>query len=338
MARSFRQKFLIYLLGVGLGLLIVNFIARNRPERGEHPWHAQTAPEGYYPRTFTDDVGRAVTLESQPRWFVSLAPSVTEMLFTLELGDHLMAVTEWCRYPELANTLRESGRSVGSLDAPNIEQIFSYQPDLILATTFTPQSVIEQLHRPPDQVVVVLQHDNLTDVQDDLRQIAILAGVPQFGLRTRQAMEARQEALLARVATVTSQSRPKAAVLYGPGDNLEPGWAPGAGTWVGDFLDLAHAENIAADTGNGWGQLSLESLVAAQPDVLLFPDGERAGAQVFLRQQLEQLKTHPAWATIPAVANDRLIILPAGPMRIPGPRQLDALEAIIEGVWPELAE
>ena len=121
-------------------------------------------------------------------------------------------------------------------------------------------------------------------------------------------------------------------------DNLAPGWSPGEGTWAGDLIAEAHGENIAAKLGTEWGEYPLEGLLAEDPDVIFFKDGETPAEAARLRARLAALPDHPVWQHLRAVREDRLVILAPGPLSIPGPRMLDALEAVAAGLWPETAE
>ncbi|MFO0768868.1 MAG: hypothetical protein U0231_19285 [Nitrospiraceae bacterium] len=69
------------------------------------------------PRTFVDDLGRKLYLAKAPTRIVSLAPSVTEMLFALGAGEHIVAVTEFCDYPAEARLKPKIGGLKLSLEA-----------------------------------------------------------------------------------------------------------------------------------------------------------------------------------------------------------------------------
>jgi iron complex transport system substrate-binding protein len=182
-----QQKILTYLVGFVLGCLILFAIPRqDRDKPKEHPWHAQTAPDGYYPIEITDDYGRTVRLERQPRHFISLAPSITEILFAMDMGDHLMAVTQWCTWPEEAKALRDAGAHVGSIDQPNRETIAAYRPDLIIGTELTPPEIFGAIENPPRTVAMALRHQSMEDILEDVKQIGMVTGVPGKALRPHQ--------------------------------------------------------------------------------------------------------------------------------------------------------
>jgi iron complex transport system substrate-binding protein len=79
-------------------------------------------------RSFVDDAGRKIYLAKTPARIVSLAPSVTEMLFAIGAGEQLVGVTDFCDYPPEASTKPKLGYA-----NPNLESLMALQPDLVLA-------------------------------------------------------------------------------------------------------------------------------------------------------------------------------------------------------------
>src|SRR5947209_15746504 len=79
-------------------------------------------------QTFVDDLGRRVYLSKAPRRIVSLAPSVTEILFAVGLDAEVVGVTTFCDYPAQAKTRPKIGAAI-----PNLEAILGLKPDLVVA-------------------------------------------------------------------------------------------------------------------------------------------------------------------------------------------------------------
>jgi iron complex transport system substrate-binding protein len=333
------RKVLIYLTGVLLGLLLLSLIPRKKEPREPHPWHSQTAPEGTYPMEVVDDYGRTVTFVRQPRWIVSLAPSATEMLFAMGMGDHLSAVTKWDTFPEEALRLRESGLTIGDLHQPDIERIFSLPADIVIGSKLTPRHVYERIQQDSRRVALAIEPESLDDLLErDLPLLGKVLGVPGKALGLVLPLRERRAAVHARLEAVRALPPRRALILLSLEDNLAPGWSPGAGTWAGGLLEEAHGENLAARLGTEWGEYPLEGLLAEDPEVIFFKDGESPAEAERLRARLAALPEHPVWRHLRAVREGRLVILAPGPLSIPGPRMVDALEAIAEGLWPETSE
>lgn len=333
MALSSRQKIFVYFVGVGLGMLILAVFPK-KPDSKEHPWHSQTAPDGYYPIQFIDDYGRELTFDSQPRWLVSLAPSITEMLFALGMGDHLLAVTEWDNYPEEARVLREGGGNIGRIDRPDVEGIIELRPQLVIASNLTELSIIERVHLPPATQAISLHHDSFDDVVQDVAALGKILGVPGKAVRLIGELERKRDAILSHVSSLESPPR-RAVIMLGIEEGLTPGWSPGADTWAGNLIEMAHGKNVAAKLGSSWGQVSLEALIAENVDVIFIKDQRSEGARQRLRSDIDAMKKSRAWSQLDAVRNNRIIIVEDGPFTIPGPRMVDALEQVARGLWPE---
>ncbi len=327
------QKILTYATGFLLGCLILFMIPREVEKPREHPWHAQTALDGTYPMTVTDEAGRSVVIEKQPRHFLSLAPSITEILFAMEMGDHLIAVTQWCDYPEEAKALRDAGAHVGSINQPNRETIAAYRPDLIIGTNFTPPEVYRAIENPPRTIAVSLSHDGVEDVLKDIAFIGKITGVPGKALRLIQTLKSEQAAIDEWLLPHRQKASRKVLFLLSIEEEGRPGWAPGEDTWVNDLIDMSNGENVATALGMSWGEVSYEALISMNPEVILVRDGTSDAECSNLRKRITALSSHPIWKQVTAVQEDNIHIVPHGPLNIPGPRIMDAYRAVAEGIW-----
>ena len=327
------QKILTYATGFVLGCLILAVIPREREAPKKHPWHAQTALEGTYPMEVVDDMGRTVRLERQPRHFISLAPSITEILFAMEMGDHLMAVTQWCDYPEAARALRDAGAHIGSMDQPNRELIATYRPDLIIGTDLTPPEIYSTIENPPGTVTVALKHESMEDVLEDVRFIGGITGVPGKAIRLAESLKAEQAAVRTALQPYLDKAPRKVLFLLSIEESMQPGWAPGESTWVHSLIREANGQNLAAELGTAWGQVSFEALLSLDPEILLLRDGANAAEQAALHKRVASLSSHPVWRQVRAVREGRVHILPYGPLNIPGPRIMKAYGAVAEAIW-----
>jgi len=327
------RKVLAYATGVALGCLVLAILPREEKQPQRHPWHAQTAPEGTYPLTLTDDSGREVTLVRQPRYFISLAPSVTETLYAMEMGDHLMAVTQWCDYPAEAKALRDAGAQIGSMDQPNRETIASYQPDLIIGTDLTPPEIYAAIENPPRTVALVLQQTSMEDILDDIRLIGQATGVPGKAVKLMGRLQREKEAVQSGLGPHLQEPARTVLFLLSIEAGGQPGWSPGRETWVNDLIEQAHGINAAGELGPSWGEISMEALLSLNPDVVLVREGESPEAQARLEAEVSRLDQHPVWRQVRAVQEGRVRFVPHGPLNIPGPRIMEAFRAVAEGIW-----
>ncbi len=126
------------------------------------------------PGTFTDDLGREVSIESIPQRIVSLAPSNTEILFALGLEDKLVGVTRFCNYPEAA----KDKPKIGGFSDVDIERTVALEPDLILATAIHDKTVIPALEKV-GLTVFALAPDTLDEVLADITLVGKVTGRSQ---------------------------------------------------------------------------------------------------------------------------------------------------------------
>lgn len=330
---SGRQKLLTYATGFILGCLVLALIPREDEKPQRHPWHAQTAVEGTYPMTVTDDTGREVTFEKQPRHFISLAPSVTEILFAMDMGDHLMAVTKWCTFPEEARVLKESGAHVGSMDQPNREAIAAYRPDLILGTDLTPPDIYRAVENPPRTIAFALEHKSMDDILEDVKIVGTITGVPGKALALVNRLRNEKRAVEESLSPFLELPKRRVLFLLSIEDDSQPGWAPGEDAWVTNLIESAHAINVASELGKAWGEVSFEALLALDPEVLLLREADSPEAQARMEAVVKTLPEHPVWRQVPAVQNGRIHWIPNGPLSIPGPRVMQAYASIAGAIW-----
>lgn len=318
------QKIAVYLTGVILGVLVLWIISpgfaprRIGQPRSAHPWHNQTAPNGYYPLAHRDSYGRLVELPTQPRYYASLAPSVTECLFAMGLGDHLVGVTRWCQYPPEASRLT----SVGDINAPSTEILIGLRADLVIGSNLTPRTIFEQLTSAGLRTVS-LSFDDFPRSLESIRILGKLIGIPSAALRLEREMQTRMDAVKARALRRTGVP-PRVVLLY----DLERLPSAGRGSWPGDLLEFCGAINLAASAPSPWPCLSLEGIVSGNPDYILVACGDNLETGKLLQMRIASLAQDGVWRNITAVQRNQVRLVPEGPLTIPGPRMVEAAESI----------
>lgn len=333
---STRQRVIVFAIGVILGITLLSLMPRpDRSDRPRHPWHEQTAPDGYYPLTVKDGFGREVAVKRQPRWFISLAPSVTQMLFAMGMGDHLMAVTDYCDYPEEAAEIQQMGRSIGRMDTPDLERILEFAPDIVFGSTHTDVAIFRRLHNPPRTTALALRHDSMDGVFADIATLARVTGVPGKGARLLA--DLRERVAAATAAVPPREAPPRVLYLLSIDSGLAPGFAPGEGAWISDLIERAGGESVTARLAQQWGTPSAEALLGLAPEILIVTDGRTAGEQEALRRRLERLPRHSLWSEIPAVRDGRIHIIDPELFSIPGPRMPEMLEVLVASLWGDFA-
>jgi iron complex transport system substrate-binding protein len=273
-----------------------------------------TATAGF-PLTIKDDAGRQVTIARPPQRIVSIAPSNTEILFALGLGDRVVAVDQYSNFPPEAKQKAQ----LGSYVKPNLEALVAATPDLVLATEVHTKSVLPELEGR-NLTAVVVDPKNVDEVFDRILLVGKVTG-----------QDARAEKLVGelkeRTASVTAKVKdaPKTRVFLELSPELH---TAGPGTFVHDLIERSAGQNVAADAGQPWPQLSLEALVQRDPEVILLAD-EVAG------ETPEKVKARPAWDKVSAVKAGRVVVIDPDLASRPGPRIVDGLELVARALHPD---
>ncbi|ALM74581.1 ABC transporter substrate-binding protein [Thermococcus barophilus] len=277
-----------------------------------------TATPKKYPLTIVDDTGKKVTIEKEPQRIVSLAPSITEMLFFIGAGDKLVGVTQWADYPPQVEKITKVG---GYGKYANIEIIASLKPDLILADTMS-LSIRDKLEEIAPVVII-----NPTSIDDIYAKIELIGKI----VNRESEAKAVVQFMKAKIAEIQDRvkDRPKVKVFV----YLSPGqsgiWTAGKGTFIDEAISIAGGENVFHDV-KGWKEVSMEEILARNPDVIIMSSmGGYADPNSLCGTPLE--KTN-------AVKNGRVYVLTQDEDNMlsrPGPRIVYGIEALARYLHPE---
>ena len=268
--------------------------------------------------TVTDDAGRQVTLKNLPARIVSLAPSNTEVVYALGLGDALVGDTEYCDYPPEA----KSKPKIGGFANIDLEKVVGLNPDLVLATDIHAKTIVPELEKR-GITVVVIEPQNVDDVLAKITFVGKLTGASENAAKLTAQLKSRIDAVTAKVATAKFKPR----VFYEIDKSL---YTPGPGSFIDDMLTKAGGVNIAADAKGSYAQLSPEAIIAQDPQVVLLGD-------MNFGESPESVKARPGWSNISAVKAGRIVPIPdENVIARPGPRIVEGLEMLARALYPEL--
>jgi iron complex transport system substrate-binding protein len=209
------------------------------------------------PQYFFDDLGRLVAINGTPQRIISLAPSNTEILFALGLGDKVVGVTDWCDYPPEALEKEK----VGSYDTPDTEKIVALNPDLILVAYGTTMDVINNLVGL-GLTVFGIKTTDLDDLLNDIRTIGEITDKELEAYALTSEMESKIEA----IADATSELEERPRVFYIVWH--DPLWTAGSGTFIHELIEKAGGVNICQNI-TGYTTISIEEIVARNPEVII---------------------------------------------------------------------
>ncbi|MEG2418578.1 MAG: helical backbone metal receptor [Eubacterium sp.] len=270
-----------------------------------------------YPLTITDDLGTEVTLDAQPERIVSLSPANTEIVFALGEGNRLVGRTDYCNYPTEAAAVA----SIGDYNAPNVEKIVGLSPDLVLATDFIDDNVRKQLENTGAKVVV-FSAASIDGVMGDIVITGKLINANDAAKTVVEGMEAERKKLVDACAGVSVQK----SVFIDLGDY----YSAGNGSLLGSMMDEINVKNIAATGDAAWPQLSVEQIIADNPDVYIS----------FLNTA-KSIAVVPGFNQVTAIAKGQIYAYgmtspEADLMQRPGPRIVEGLRLFVQDIYPDL--
>lgn len=270
-------------------------------------------------KTVTDQLGREVPVAENPQKIVSLAPSITEIVFALGQEERLVGVTKYSDYPQAAKKLPRIGTYV-HLD---LERVVALQPDLCIAIKDgNPRSVIEKLESLGIPVYAVDPRD-LDSVMETTLEIGALLSAEQQAARLVTGMRTRVQRIKTRVKQ--ADFIPKVFFQIG----ISPVVSVGTNTFIHDLIVSAGGENLSKGPVP-YPRPTKEQIISLCPDIFIITSMERGEA-------FEQVKASwRRWPHIPAVKNDRIFLVDSNIFDRPSPRLVDGLELLAKLIHPEL--
>jgi iron complex transport system substrate-binding protein len=273
----------------------------------------------FQPGTYTDDMGREVRIDEVPQRIVSLAPSNTEILFALGLGDRVVGVTRYCNYPEEAQNKEE----VGGFATADLEKIIALEPDLILASGTLQKSLVAELEAR-GQTVFWLYPCTVNDILESFERVGEITGSITAARQLRKEVEEQIETVQAKIQDITDQERPTVFRVMG----LDPVGTIGGESFQTEEYWIAGGNNIFADTEENYFELDLETLLALDPDIIVIcgEDEEETRARVINQE---------GWGDLTAVKTGRIVVISCDLICRPSPRIAQTIEQLAKGFHPQ---
>lgn len=208
----------------------------------------------------------AIAFASPPERIVSLAPSITEILYDLGLEDRVAAVTTFCDYPPRV----VHKPKVGGFANPSLEAIIAARPDLvIMADEGNPREVYERLQKLGINTYT-FRAKRLSDLPQGIRDLGVALGIKDQAFKRAATIETELRKYKRRVQkSPPPYLNKKALFIIQP----EPLIVAGPETIIDDALKLLGLQNIASDTDARYPKYSLEEVIRRSPDVIFIGIG-----------------------------------------------------------------
>ena len=267
--------------------------------------------------TLTDEAGRRVVIPDRSQRIVSLAPSITEIIFALGAGNRLVGVSQFSNYPPEANRLPK----VGSYVHLNIEKILALRPDLVIGIKDgNPRAVVERLSELGVPAYIA-NPTSLDEILVTIRNIGKVIGADETAMRLSEEMAGRIDEVDRRV-----QRAPRPRVFFQIG--IDPIVSAGRGTFIDALIQRAGGLNVFGRKF-AYPHVNIELVLITRPEIIFISSMAREGGFEQVRQFWQK------WPDIPAVKHENIYIIDSDILDRPSPRIIDGLEMLARLIHPE---
>ena len=273
-------------------------------------------------RMVTDREGREVNIPTKIEKIISTAPSNTEVLMALGLGDKLVAIDKYSTDIEGINT------ELPQIDFsnPDAETIIGLEPDIVIASGHNKTGSVEDPFKAISEsgipVVYIPSSDSIDGIYKDIEFIADVVNERSKGKEIVDDMKAQVQEIKAIGDTITD----KKSVYF----EISP--APylssfGKSTFLNEMIEIIGAKNIF-ENEEGWISPTAEAIIDANPDVIITNAG-------YMENPTEEIKSRDAWENINAIKNNEVYLVDQNASSRPSQNVIKALEQMAKAVYPE---
>lgn len=244
-----------------------------------------------------------------PDRIISLAPSITEILFATGLEDRIVGVTTFCDYPEEV----KSKQKIGGMSNPSLEAVVSLRPDIVVMSTDGNPREFEQRLRSMKIKTYVFKARTTAQLPDGIRNMGeALDEKERF-----DNLASEIERALDSFRVKKWNSGKKVLFMIWP----EPLMVAGPGTAINDAITILGAKNIAWDTKTQYPKYSIEEIVRRSPDIIFIGKASGMDMQKTSRGLLKRI------SYVPAVKNNKVFYVSDSLYRL-GPRVIKGIEEL----------
>jgi ABC-type Fe3+-hydroxamate transport system substrate-binding protein len=278
------------------------------------PIHAVASP-----LRVKDDLNRVIKIPHPPQRIISLAPSVTEILFATGVGEKVVGVSDHCNYPpEVAGVER-----VGGFSNPDLNRIMTLKPDLVLAFGTVQIPVVHALEQRGIRVFWTYPHTT-QDILTAFERIGEITGAPIAGKDLRDTVEGQISHVHERLQGLREQERPRIFRIMG----LRPLGSIGGMNFQSEIYRAAGGRNIFEDIQDDFFIVDEEELKRRNPDIIIV-----CGSNP--KRLRQQVLSQEGWEEIAAVQNNRIFVISCDHICRPSPRVGETTEKVASFLHPD---
>ncbi len=248
-----------------------------------------------------------------PGRIVSLAPSITETLFSLGLGDRVVGVTSFCVFPSQVKEISQ----VGSFMSPNFEAIVSLKPDLVILVE--EDLKVRSFLQKKGIAHVFVDNQDLPRISASINLIGRACGREDRAKQLVLEIQKDVDSIALESKKDAAHKKPEMMICVGRGGigagEISTIWLAGADTYYHELITAAGAKNVVTDSSMAYLTFSSEGVIRLKPDIII---DVMANMSEFKKEELK--KDWQKLTTVPAVKNDMIFCLTGDYVTIPGPR------------------
>ena len=264
-----------------------------------------------------DDLSRQVCVSAFPKRVISLAPSLTQMVFDLGAGHTLVGRTARCDQPPEALKIRE----IGAYMSPDLERIIALRPELVLSPeTGMRKEVVDRLTELGIPTFVD-NSNTLDEIVHSIDRLGTILGREADAKTVVQQFQQRRQAVRERVADAN-----KPLILFAVG--IRPLCLAGGKSFIGSLIREAGGVNVAEKAAVPHPKFSMEEVARRDPDIIIVLNKECRDDECFNEWQRHQ--------DLSAVRNNQIYELDADLIARPSARIVDALEQLAAIFHPNI--
>jgi iron complex transport system substrate-binding protein len=262
-----------------------------------------------------------------PLRIISAAPSVTEMLYALGLGDRVVGVTTFCHYPP---EVREKPQ-IGTYMYPNLETMLELRPDLVVI--LKEHTGLGERLRQVGLSVLELQHNSLEGIFESLRVLGKRAEVEETAEKRIASIQSALDETRSR-----ANNLPRRSVMFligrTPG-TIRDLMVVGRGSFLNELITIAGGRNLFGDSAGFYPKIALEELYAGRPEVIIDMGDMSDTDRVTEEHKRSVALLWREYPTLPAVSAGRVYAVANDIFVVPGPRIVEAANELLRMIHPE---
>ena len=262
------------------------------------------------------NTGKQAEIENESMKIISVAPSITELIYALGKGDQLVGRSDYCNYPEEASVVP----SIGSLSEPNVEKILELQPDIVFVSEHMKEDIVKNLEDLGTEIVVISNAEDINGSYDIIKRVGDIINAKDKAQELVVSLAKEIEDISEKVK---EHDMPK--VYYVVGFGKDGDYTATGDTFVAQMLEAAGGANIAKDA-TGW-KYSLEKIIEQDPEYIFI--SQNYGMK-------EEFELAEGYKELSAVKNNKVIEIDDDLINRQGPRLAQGVRSLATILHPNL--